>query len=393
MIEAFFGGGGDIWSTVVWFVLFVVFLIYGPKMMVTQTILKLEKDVLEFEQLAKKSRKTVFEMISKSPTKKEKDAINSFMEFFAVTPVSTDPYGVMKKLDHIIKQEDERFNYFVSQLKPDFSTSQKRNLKSALGGAITTYQIAKVVRHMLELIKKYKMFQYGMILQMQIPMIKDLAESAEGATTAFSKQQAIGDGIGPLVAASMIKGKVKLMDDEEFVYSETKVGNKTIIFSKASGPGSTVAKPGKFMQKILSKKKVNRIITIDAALKMEGEKSGSTAEGVGIAMNPGGTDRFEIEDIVVKKNIPLDAIVIKMSEKEALTPMSKDIVNAIPNAIELVKDNINRIKGRETILIMGVGNTCGIGNDHKEAMNAEKAIQVLIKKTPIDKKKKRLSFK
>jgi len=393
MIEANLFGGGDIWSTVIWLVLFIVFMMFGPRLMVTQTILKIEKEVLELEDMAKNSKKTVLDYVSKNPSKKVKDNINSFMDFFAVSPVSVDPYGVMKKLDHIIKQADDRFDYFADQIAPDFSKEEKKNLKSALGGAMTTHYIAKIVRHMLELIKKHKMFQMGMILQMQIPMIKEMAKAAEGATTAFANQDTIGDGIGPLVTTNLMKGKIIEMDKEEFVYTQTKFGKKTIIICKASGPGSTVGKPGKFMQKIL-KKKINRIITVDAGLKLEGEKSGVVVEGVGVAMNPGGTDRFEIEDIVVKKRIPLDAIVIKMSENEALTPMTKEIANSIPDVLEIIEKTINMKKGKEVILLMGVGNTCGIGNNHKEAIIAEKKIRINIKKMEKKvKKKKMISFK
>ena len=77
------------------------------------------------------------------------------MEFFAVTPISTDPYGIMKKLDHIIKNYDSRFRCFVDQINPNASKEEKKNIKNALSGAITTHQIAKIVRHYVELIKKY----------------------------------------------------------------------------------------------------------------------------------------------------------------------------------------------------------------------------------------------
>ena len=107
-------------------------------------------------------------------------------------------------------------------------------------------------------------------------------------------------------------------------------------------------------------------------------------------MNPAGTDRYEIEEIVVKRKIPLDAVVIKVSEKEALTPMTKEIANSVPNVLETVKKTINMKKGRESILIMGVGNTCGIGNNHKEAMASEKKIRTNIRKMSKKKKKRKL---
>ena len=394
MFEAFLGGGGDVWSTIIWFILFIVFIIFGPRMMVTQSILKLEREVLELETMAKNSKKYVLGAISKNPTSKDKSSVDGFMEFFAVEPVSTDPYGVMKKLDHVIKQSDERFDYFVDQLVPHFSKEKKKDLKNALAGAITTHQIAKIVRHMLEIIKKYKMFQLAMVLQMQVPLIKRMSKSAEAATKAFVDEMPIGDTIGPLVIAHMMKGNPKVWENEEFAFTETRMGNKKIIFAKADGPGATVAKPGKFVTKILRRKNVNRIITVDAGLRLEGEKSGIIAEGVGIAMNPAGTDRFEIEEITVKKKLPLDAIVIKVSDEEALMPMNKPIVDSVSNAIKTIKDTINRVKGRETILVIGVGNTCGVGNTPKKAMEAEKRIRANIRKIKRgNEKKKKKIFK
>ncbi|MBU3896435.1 MAG: DUF1512 domain-containing protein [Nanoarchaeota archaeon] len=382
-----FGMEGDMFSTIIWFVLFIFFMLYGSKIMVTQTILKIEKDVTELETMAKKSRGYVLNSISKNPSPKVKQSVANFMEFFAVSPVTTDPYGVMKKLDHIIKQADKRFDYFVNSIVPDFSKEKKRDMRGALSGAMTTHQIAKIVRHFLEQIKKYKMLQLAMILQMQIPMILSLSKSAMYATKAFLDETPIGDSIGPLVAAHMMNGKVTVNEEEEFAYVETKMNGRKVIIAKADGPGATVAMPGKFMQKIMKKRKITRILTIDAGLKMEGEKSGSIAEGVGIAMNPAGTDRYEIEEVAVNRKIPMDAIVIKVSEEDALMPMRKEIINSVSNAIGVVRENINRAKKNETILIMGVGNTCGVGNNPKAALEAEKKARNALKKEEKPKKK------
>ena len=69
-----------------------------------------------------------------------------------------DPYGLMRKIGNITKQSDRRIMYFVNEIIPDRSFEQKQNIKNALIGAITTHTIAKIVRHYLELIKKYKIY-------------------------------------------------------------------------------------------------------------------------------------------------------------------------------------------------------------------------------------------
>jgi len=114
---------------------------------------------------------------------------------------------------------------------------------------------------------------------------------------------------------------------------------------------------------------------VDAAGKMEGEKAGIVAEGVGAGIGPGGTDKYIIEEIATKRKIPIDSVAIKVSQEDALNPMIKEVVNAVPRAIEVVKENIARGPRNEKILIIGVGNTCGVGNDSKDSERAEKKIR------------------
>lgn len=384
---AFFGGEGDWTSQLIWLAFFMVFIFFAPRLMVTQTILKLEKDVAELEGMAKNARDCVVKAVSKKPTANLKEAIRNFMEFFAISPVSLDPYGIVKKLDHIIRNSEQRFKYFVKEIAPNLSIERQRNIKNALAGAITTHEIAKLVRHFLEIVKKYKLFQLGMILQMQIPLVARIAKASMHATHAFAEGSPIGDGIGPLVAANMIKDKYKKFEKEEFILFKTKINGKDIFITKSDGPGASTGYPGKFLKKFFKRNRINRIITIDAGMKLEGEKPGSIAEGVGVAIGGSGVDRYEIEEICVQKNIPLDAVVVKVSDEEALMPMGKEIVNSVSNAIDIVKKNIKREKKKEKILIIGVGNTCGIGNNIKEAKESEKIIRKNIKKAKKEKKK------
>ncbi|MEM7817115.1 MAG: DUF1512 family protein, partial [Candidatus Aenigmatarchaeota archaeon] len=96
-----------------------------------------------------------------------------------------------------------------------------------------THQIAKIVRHYLELIKKFKLFQLAMIIQMQIPLISREAKAAMHATHAFVDGLPIGDGIGPYVAASLINEKPLLFKEEEFVVAKTNILGRTVFVAKA----------------------------------------------------------------------------------------------------------------------------------------------------------------
>jgi len=380
--------GTDWVSLILWFIIAIIFFLFGPRLMVTQTIIKIEKEVAELEEMAEKSKNYVINSISKKPNPKLKNSVKNFMEFFAVAPISIDPYGVIKKLDHIIKNADEKFKYFVREIAPGTSKEKQKNIKNALEGAITTHQIAKIIRHYLELIKKYKMFQLAMIIQMQIPLISSIAKAAMKATRAFTEGVPIGDSIGPLVAANLIKkDKLKTFEEYEFVVAKSKIDGRDVWISKSEGPGASTGYPGKFLIKFLKKQKIDRIITVDAALRLEGEKTGTVAEGVGVAMGGSGVDRYEIEEIVVKRNIPLDAVAVKVSQEEALEPMKKEIFDAVPNVIENIKDILKRSRKKERVLIIGVGNTCGIGNSIEDIKVLEKKLKSHLKKTEEKKKK------
>ena len=378
--------GGDLLSQIIWLVLFVVFMVYGQRIMVTQAVIKLEREVYELEEIADKSRRQVIRFISKRADKKLQTSIGNFMNFFAISPVSIDPYGVMKKIDHVSRHSEKRINYFVDEVAPKFSNDKKKDIKNALAGAITTHNIAKIVRHYLELIKKYKMFQLAMIIQMQMPLIARVSKAASKATYAFLDGVPIGDGIGPLIAASLIKGKPRVYEKEEFVVYKTRLEGRDVFISKANGPGATTGYPGKFMLKFMRNNKIDRIISVDAAMKLEGEKTASIAEGVGIAMGGNGVDRYEIEQVVINKNLPLDAIAIKVSDEDALGPMNKLLFNAVPKAQQTLRERIKKTRRGERILVMGVGNTCGVGNDYRTMLKTKEKLRKHMRK--INQKKK-----
>ena len=100
---------------------------------------------------------------------------------------------------------------------------------------------------------------------------------------------------------------------------------------------------------------------IDASLKLEGEDSASIARGFGAAMGGIGTDRFQIEDVATKNNIPILAIVIKQSIYEALTVMTKEIAEQASSVREEIYDMVQEnTKENQTVMIVGVGNTLGV---------------------------------
>lgn len=364
-----------------------------PKLMVYQMTLKLENSTMKLESMCTKAQGMVLKKISKKPDKKLKEQVKNFMEFFAIPPIDLDPYGIVKKFEFLMDQQKERFKYFVNQIAPHLSIEEKANLMMGLSGSMSLYQIAKIVRHFLELTKKTKSQYYAMILQMQLPIIERIAKSLMVGTEALSNGWMIGDSIGPFVAANFIGDSKVGESDEDTVVVRKKAKGRSIIVIKAKGPGGRTGNSGRILERLSRKEKIAKIITIDAAAKLEGEKTGTIAEGVGVAMGGVGVERSYIENVAVKKKIPFDSIIIKMSQEEAIMTIRRPIIDAAPKVLELLDETIERTKGKGAVVVIGVGNTSGVGNDRKAAKKSEKEMRKIIKKIEKKEEEKRKRFR
>lgn len=364
-------------GSIVSFAFFFLLILLYPRIMLSQAMLKLERTAEMLEEFTSKGKNIVIRKVSKKPSNEVKEKINNFLDFFVIEPVSLDPYGIIRKLEHLVTLSEKRFKYFVGQVAPDLNEEEKSNLMMGLSGAISLHQVSKLVRHFVELIRKTKNLQLAVLLQMNIPFIERIAKALLAGTESLTNGWPIGDGAGPLVASKMIEGKFKKLDDET-ILSKKRIKGKTVYVIKARGPGGRLGKLGHTIERMVKREKIAKIITVDAAAKLEGEKTGAIAEGVGVAIGGIGVDRSYIENITTKKGIPLDSVVIKMSQEEAIQPMRKEILLAIPKAVKIIEDNISQTKERGKIIVVGVGNTAGVGNNKKESERSEELIKKVL---------------
>jgi len=371
---------GDGLTNIIWFLLFILLAFLYPRIMIAQMLFRLEQTAQMLEGFTLKAKGIILRKISKRPKKALKQAITHFLEFFMIQPVDLDPFGIVKKIEHIVNLSEKRSKYFVSRIAPHLNSEEKASLIMGLSGAISLNQLAKTVRHYVELIRKTKNLQLALLLQMQLPLIERISKALLKGTEALTNGWPVGDSVGAFVAAHLI-GKEKVREIEvDTIVAKRRIKGREVYIIKAKGPGGRLGKVGRAVEKIVKREKIAKIITIDAALKLEGEKTGSIAEGVGVAIGGIGVDRAYIENLAVKKNIPLDSIIIKMSQEEAIQPIKKEILASIPRVISLVEKNIVETKEKGRIVVVGVGNTSGVGNSKKEAEEAEKlAKRVLIR--------------
>ncbi len=375
----------DILGTVVWFVILFVFIIIYPRIMLSQMIWKIEQSARRLEELSEKANGMCSKRTNAN-TKDMREKIDDFTDFFVVEPSSLDPYGVVQKIDQLIRQTEDRFTEFVDDHASEKSAIERQQLNYALRASIGLRQIAKIVRHNVELAKKFKNLQIAMIIQIQLPIIEKFAESELKGTECFLNGWPVGDSIGPMVAASLVDEMIEISPGT--MAGHTKIEGRECFVLKAKGPEPHLGRTDEAINKLMKKHSFARIITIDAGLKLEGEQTGRVAEGVGFAMG-GYSQRELIENTLLPKKKPIDGIIIKVGLFDAIAPMPKEVMDAMPKVKESIIRSVKRVNAKEKVLIIGVGNSSGIGDNKKAVEEAKNIILKNDKKAKEDEEKEK----
>ncbi|MGD9130398.1 MAG: DUF1512 domain-containing protein [Candidatus Bathyarchaeota archaeon] len=362
-------GGNDVIGWIVQIIFlgfFVVFMFYGQRFQMMVMLREVETQLRRLKLIRDDGRKKALETIKEigKPVGDPSERVDQFLEYIAIAPQSMDPSGIVWKLEHVLDVRDVRFKDEVKLMAPEADEAQINNLENTLEAAMALNMIYKVIRHFYLLGKKTLSLYIIMQIQMVLPLIMKQAEAYAQALRAFSVGQPIGDGAGPLVAAKLMQGHRVREIAKDVVVAKVPIDGRTAYVLKAKGPGGNVGKPGEGIKNLIKEKKgkISTIIMIDAALKLEGEKPGEVAEGVGAAIGGPGVEQFKIEDAILKNKIPVNAIVVKQDIGDAVSPMRKEIFDAADPVIERIKRLIlERTKKGDNVIIAGIGNTIGIG--------------------------------
>ncbi len=365
VLDEFFGMGDDSnpFMMLIWILPIILFVFYGQRIQLIITSRDIKKSMAELEQFRNESRDDLIDYVKQKltpnddPTKK----LDRFFDYFTIMPVDIDPNGIIPKIHNLVRSREDTTRKQIKSMFSEIDTLEITKVQNLLEIVTTLQLLHKVVRHLFLTAKKQNNYPLILPLQMLLPFIMEQAEALKDAVPAFKKGQPIGDGIGPLVVGEMMLGTKKEKAEFETVYSESEFDGRKLILLKAEGPYATVGRPGEATESLVEKLKPNAIIMIDAALKLEGEDTGDVAQGFGAAIGGIGTDRFKIEEVATKYNIPVFAIVVRQSVKDAITLMKKEISDQAENVrdqvYEMITDNSNP---NDTVLVIGVGNTLGV---------------------------------
>tara|TARA_B100001167_G_scaffold26771_1_gene14020 strand:- start:105 stop:1229 length:1125 start_codon:yes stop_codon:yes gene_type:complete len=365
ILDEFFGTGGDSnpFMMLVWIIPIIIFVFYGQRIQLVITSREIKKKMSELEQFRNDSRDELIDYVKQklTPNGDPTEKFDRFFDYFTIMPIDIDPNGIIPKIHHLVRSREDTTRKQVKSMFSEINILEITKVQNLLEVVTTLQLLHKVVRHLFLTAKKQNNYPLIVPLQMMLPFIMEQAEALKDAIPAFKQGQPIGDGIGPLVVGEMMLNTKKQKAEFETVYSESEFDGRKLILLKAEGPYASVGRPGEATESLVEKLKPDIIIMIDAALKLEGEDTGSVAQGFGAAIGGIGTDRFKIEAIATKYDIPIFAIVVKQSVRDAITLMKKEISDQAENirkqVYEMITDNSNP---DQTVLVIGVGNTLGV---------------------------------
>jgi len=364
-VEQFFGFGEDTnpLMMLIWIIPIIIFVFYGQRIQLQIAGGEIKKNILKLEEYKNESKSELIDYVKK--TLKTSDnltvKIERFLDYFTIMPVDMDPNGIVPKVRHFVRSREDYTREHVRSLSPEMNNYELNKIQTLIEIATSLQLIYKVINHLYLTAKKQNNYPLILPLQMMIPFIMEEAEALKKAVPAFKQGQPIGDGIGAMVVGKMMLNTNKQKAAFETVWSQTEYEGRKLLLMKAEGPSATVGRLGDAVENIVGQNKPDAIIMVDASLKMEGEKSASVARGFGAAIGGIGTERFQIEEVATKHKIPVFAIVIKESVKEAITLMTKEIADKAEEVrsqiYEMIKENT---KMGQSVLLIGVGNTLGV---------------------------------
>ena len=347
----------------VWIVPIVLFMFYGQKIQLQITSSEINKSLEKLKIFKEDTRKELLDYIKTTikPTTDPSTKIDGYLEYFTIMPVDLDPNGIVQKIRHIMRSREDYTRLQVKTISSEINSLEASKIENILEAVTTLHMLYKMVRHLFLTAKKQNNFPLILPLQMMMPFIMEEAEALKDAVSAFKQGQPIGDGIGPMIVGKMMLGTEKKTAAFETIWCEKEFDGRKLYLMKAEGPSATVGRPGDALERIISENKPDVIVMVDAALKLEGEDSGTVSQGFGAAIGGIGTDRYQIEEVATKHKIPIYAIVIKQSIKEAITLMKKEIADSAEKVTsqihEMIRDNA---KPGQSVIIIGVGNTLGV---------------------------------
>jgi hypothetical protein len=369
-LEGLFGGSDFdpsspwMWVYVLSFATIPIFMMYAQKFQSRIILNEISRSLVKLKTMKENARREAVDYAKASVGSSDPSAgVDRLLEYFTIMPVDLDPNGIVRKLEHVMRTRDDRMRAEVRRLCAGAGDREVSRMENILEAATALNMIYKVVRHFYLMGKRTTSMFVLVQLQMVMPLLLEEAEALQKAIGAFKLGQPIGDGIGPMIVGKMMLGKEKMMAAKETVWSQDEYNGRKVYLLKAEGPTGTVGRPGEAINRLAGDLgiKFDAIVMIDAALKLEGERTGDVAEGIGAAIGGIGVEKYQIEEVATRLDIPVYAVIVKQSVQDAITIMRKEIADSFERVTNIVHSVIEeRTTKGQSVLVVGVGNTLGV---------------------------------
>jgi len=333
--------------------IFIILIIFLPIIMRMRIYASIEGAISELTGMVGDAEELILELSQV----KEMELLEGCLEFFIVPPADVDPHGVAEKFRRLLEMGDERLEKMAGKLAPGADPELRARIVMCLKIGTGLRGILKFLNHSLETARKTGNLQMLLALQMNLALIMRTARAYMDGLRAISSCLPIGDGAGPLTAGMLIDEG----DEREYIHDMVHVRKsyhgKDLSILRPRGPGPRLGKIVRALEEILDEREFDRIIMVDAAAKLEGEETGTVAEGVGVAIGGSGVEKWFIENMILSSDVT--AVIIKMGPEEALGQMTGRILEACSAALETIKRIMDE-SDAGSVLLIGVGNSSGI---------------------------------
>ncbi|WP_432703787.1 DUF1512 domain-containing protein [Methanothermobacter thermautotrophicus] len=346
---------------------FIILIILLPAIVRMRIFSAIESAIAELEDMEGDAMKIVAEVADVEDIR----TLEDYLEFFIIPPSDIDPSGLADKYRKLLEMGDMRLRELVDRFPTAADTERRANIIMCIRVAAGMRGILKFLRHNLEIARKTGNLQILVALQMNLALIMRTARAYMDGCRAISRFLPIGDGAGPLTAGMLIEKGDQREYLHEMVYVKKRFMGKDVGILRPRGPGSRLGMMIKAMEEIFSRDDFDEIIMVDAAAKLEGEKTGAVACGMGVAIGGSGVEKWFIENMALERRT--HSIIIKMSPEEAMGQMTEEVLGGCRVALEQIKGIISE-SDADSILLVGAGNSSGIPD------SVEKPGEVRVKK-------------
>ena len=345
---------------------FIVYLFYAQKIQALQMLRQVEVTVRKVKVIKDEAKNETIKTINEigKPSTDIATRVERIMDSFDIPLESLDPAGIVDKMDHYQKTNKHMYDHEVKALAPSATEAERNNIENLIEVSQALNMFYKILRHYYLLGKKTMNIYVIMQVQMILPQVIQMVEAYSAGIQAFKDGIPIGDSVGPIVAAKLMRGYEAKLTADEWVQAEVPYEGRMLLVMKAQGPGGSVGNPDEGLIKAIEERQgaVKMIITIDAAGKLEGEPVGAVREGVGAAIGGSGKEKYKMEEISVKYKIPMHAVAIMQGMEHVVAPLVETLFDATDKAVESVKMIVlNYSEPGDTVVVMGIGNTIGVG--------------------------------